>query len=73
MTMPEFEVTVEATRSMTCSIKITFTADDEDADYDEALDQATSGELFEQMEDHWESSHTDFDIAKVTQNDQDDE
>ena len=70
MTMPEFEISIDATRSLTCTIKVTVTADDEDAAYDEALDQATNGELSKQMESRWETSHTDFNIAKVEEQDE---
>ena len=69
MTMPEYEVTIDATRSLTCRINRIVTANDEDAAYDKALEQATSGELSEQMEDRWDVSHTDFEIAEVEKQD----
>lgn len=71
MIMPEYEVTIDATRSLTCTIKVTVTADDEDAAYDEALTQATGGEFGDELETEWDTSHTDFEIAKVEATDDD--
>lgn len=68
MTMPEFEVTINATRSMTCTLKVTVTADDEDEAQEEAMEQATSGELIG-IDDRWDISHTDFNIADVEEQD----